>query len=154
MKFTVKSLTCLDYKSAYDIFSETFVREECLEFSNNWKYRCYEKSLGVFLRDVGLVGFVLVSNYRNYINCIAVHPEFQNYSVGTTLLQHILKGCVQTSSNLYLIPASDRLKDWYGRKGFQITQTFQSVRNQRGTYMNFHSHGTRKQRRFLQAVLQ
>jgi ribosomal protein S18 acetylase RimI-like enzyme len=154
MNITVKPLSCLDYKSAYDILKETFVREECMVFSNNWKYRSYDKSIGLFTREGDLLGFILVSNHRNYIHCIAVHPDFQNYSVGTKLLQHLLQDCIQSSSNLYLIPATDRLKHWYGRKGFQITQTFQSLKNQRGTYMNFHSHGTRKQRSFLQAILQ
>ena len=153
MKFLLKPLSCLDFKSAYDIFSETFVREECLEFSSNWKARSRTKSIGLFSRDRDLLGFVLVARDKNYINCIAVHPDFQNYSFGTILLQNTLQKCVQTSSNLYLIPASVRLQHWYGRKGFQVTQTFQSFRKLEGTYMNFHSHGTRKQQQYIQNIV-
>jgi len=150
MKFLIKPLTCIHYKSAYDIFNETFVREECLQFSSNWKYRSYNKSVGIFNREKDLLGFILVNNHKNYINCIAVHPEFQNDSLGTILLKHVLKRCVKTSSNLYLIPASDRLQNWYTRKGFQISQHFQSYRKHQGTYMNFHSHGTRIQSKHIQ----
>ena len=153
MKFLVKPLTCLDYKSAYDIFNETFVREECLHFSSNWRNRSRTKSVGVYSPDDDLLGFVLVSSSRNYINCIAIHPDFQNHSFGTTLLQHLLRRCIQTSSNLYLIPATERLQHWYSRKGFQITQTFQSDTKEYGTYMNFHSHSTRIQSKHIQGFI-
>jgi ribosomal protein S18 acetylase RimI-like enzyme len=153
MKFVVKPLQCVDYKSAYDIFSETFVREECLEFSSKWKAKSRTKSAGLFTHQGDLLGFIMVSNSRNYIHCIAVHPDFQNYSFGTILLQHSLQKCVQTSSNLYLIPATDRLQHWYSRKGFQITQHFKSETKDKGTYMNFHSHSTRIQSKHLQGFV-
>jgi len=153
MKFLIKPLTCLEYKSAYDIFSETFVREECLHFSSNWRTRSRTKSVGIFTSQGDLLGFVLIAGTKNYINCIAVHPEFQNYSFGTILLQHLLRGCIQTSSNLYLVPASERLQHWYSRKGFQVTQIFQSDTKEYGTYMNFHSHRTRIQSKHIQRVI-
>jgi hypothetical protein len=57
MLFAIKSLTCLHYRSAKDIFEETFDPQEYPEFNLSWRLRSKTEFIGIFTREGDLLGF-------------------------------------------------------------------------------------------------
>jgi ribosomal protein S18 acetylase RimI-like enzyme len=151
MIYSIRPLSCLDVKSAADIFRETFHAEEHKEFSPIWRLRSKSESVGVFNDDGDLLGFILIFGYQRALKYIAVHPLFQEYGIGSILLKHALKECIEKDVNLHLVPANDHVQAWYERQGFAVTK-YNMTDGKRWPIMNFHTHGTRRQEKNLKRL--
>lgn len=152
MKYTVKPLTCLDYRTAKETFLEVFDNSEFSDFTSAWRNRVREESMGVYTQTNELVGFALV-DYQRKLNFITIHPDYQKYKLGTQLLQKILKNCIERRKGLILVPVpSDHVIAWYKKNGFYETSTYEAVDGSRWMYLGFHTYETRRQASFLLAL--
>ena len=148
----IRPLTCLDVRSAFDIFRETFHFEEHKEFNPIWRDRTKEESVGVFNDDGDLLGFILIFENQRCLKYIAVHPQFQKFGIGSMLLNYALKRCVLRGVSLNLLPANDTVKTWYERQGFVLTSWFKARDGKLWPIMNFHTHGTRRNAKNLKRL--
>lgn len=149
MKYIVKQLTCLDYRTAKETFLDVFDNSEFSDFTSAWKNRLREESLGIYTYTNELVGFALV-DYQRKLNFITIHPEYQKYKLGTQLLQKVLKNCIERHKSLYLIPVpSDHVIAWYKKNGFHITNIYEAADGNPWMHLSFHTYETRSQSPFL-----
>ena len=149
MKYTVKPLTCLDYRTAKEIFLDVFDNSEFSDFTLAWKTKVREESLGIYTSYNELVGFALV-DYQRKLNFITIHPDYQKYKLGTQLLQKILKNCIERRKGLSLIPVpSDHVIACYKKNGFYESDTYEAVDGNRWMHLGFHTYETRRQAPFL-----
>ena len=149
MKYNVKQLSCLDYRTAKEMFLEVFDSSEFSDFTSAWRNRVREESLGVYTYTNELVGFALV-DYQRKLNFITIHPDYQKYKLGTHLLQKILKNCIERRKGLSLIPVpSDHVIAWYKKNGFYESDTYEAVDGNRWMHLGFHTYETRRQAPFL-----
>lgn len=149
MSYTIRPLTSLDSRSAKDIFSEIFHQDEWSEFGWIWRWRSKTESVGIFNTSGDLLGFALILGHSRKLKYIGVHPLFQRHKLGTLLLKHILKTCIETGKSLNLVPANKTVEAWYARNGFQFSKNFVALDNTCWQIMNFHSKNTRSQSKFL-----
>lgn len=120
-----------------------FHRDDYSQLSWVWKYRSKRESVGIFNEDGDLLGFVLILGHSRSLKFIGIHPKFQGLNLGSILLNHCLKTCMQDGSSLNLIPANTIVQAWYQRHGFYITRYFPSTNGTDGIIMNYHSKNTR-----------
>jgi len=142
MRTIIRKLTPEHYKSVKDIFVEQF-RKHTIPLSDlhiSWRYRERDLSMGIFSVSGDLLGFALVE--YDYISYIALHPQYQGMNLGHTLLRYILNQRISKRQSVHLYPLDQRRKliQWYKSYGFYTTSH---------GYMNFHSHNTRRQSKYL-----
>lgn len=152
MKYSIRPLSCLDVKSAADIFRVTFQSEEHKEFSPIWRDRTKKESVGVFNDDGDLLGFILIFENQQSLKYIAVHPQFQAFGIGSILLRHALIRCIEKGESLNLVPANDTVQGWYERQGFIVTSWIKTKDGKTWPLMNFHTYGTRRQEKNLKRL--
>ena len=152
MSYSIRPLTCLDVKSAADIFKETFHFEEHKEFNPIWRDRSREESVGVFNDDGDLLGFILIFENQRCLRYIAVHPLFQKFGIGSMLLKYALKRCLERGVSLNLLPANDTVQAWYERQGFTVTNWFKARDGKLWPIMNFHTYETRRHAKNLKRL--
>jgi len=152
MSYSIRPLTCLDVKSAADIFRESFCMEEYKEFNPIWRDRTKEESVGVFNDDGDLLGFILIFENQRCLKYIAVHPHYQKYGIGSILLKYALKRAYMKGHSLNLIPANDTVQAWYERQGFIVSSWLKAKDGKVWPIMNFHMHGTRRHAKNLKRL--
>ena len=152
MSYSIRPLTCLDVKSAADIFRETFHFEEHKEFNPIWRDRTREESVGVFNDDGDLLGFILIFENQRCIKYIAVHPLYQKYGIGSMLLKHTLKRAYLKGQSLNLLPANATVQAWYERQGFIVSSWFKANDGKLWPVMNFHTYWTRRHAKNLKRI--
>jgi ribosomal protein S18 acetylase RimI-like enzyme len=149
MNITLHPLQMTDYASVCTIFSESFDESETKNFKKAWKERVPSMSIGAYAPYNQLVGFIIVEE-GYYISYITVHPSFQKLQLGTRLLQCVLRKCVSENKSVTLIPVKDPgIVAWYKKNGFteEVTKSGNSH-----FVMNFHSHDTRRNHPYLEAL--
>lgn len=152
MKYKLKSLSCLDYKKATEIFFAAFDETEFSEFITAWENRIIEESLGVYTYTNELVGFALV-DYQRKLNFITIHPDHQHSKLGTQLLQELLRTCIENHRGLSLVPVpKNHIIAWYKKNGFYETNTYLTCSGTRWMNLAFHTYNTRRQAPFLLAL--
>ena len=152
MKYKVKPLTCLDYRTAKEIFLDVFDNNEFSDFAHAWKIKVRDESLGIYTSYNELVGFALV-DYQRKLNFIAISPDHQKYKLGTQLLQTVLRNCIVKRKSLVLVPVpSDHVITWYKKNGFYETNTYITCLGTRWMNLGFHTYHTRRQSPFLLAL--
>jgi len=144
--FRVEPLKVADFKTARDIFSETFKTTPIRDFQMAWSAK--ENSLGIYTKEGDLVGFILcVMNGCNYdslhINFIAVHPLYQRYRLGACLLETVLKRECDARHNVTLTPLYTHVWYWYHQRGFYVTRYSKARGGGVFALMNFHHYPTR-----------
>lgn len=155
MKFHLKQLKATDAKSIKDIYDLVFPPSMNKDLHTAWRWRLDDLCLGSFTSQGDLVGFILcdVGGYRFesiYVNFIAVHPDFQQYGIGSTLIKSILQKAINERKSVSLTPVPVKyIQSWYSKHGFYITHIEKA--NEGGDFilMNFHSYLTRKQLPYL-----
>jgi ribosomal protein S18 acetylase RimI-like enzyme len=149
MKYKVKPLGFLDYRTAKEIFLDVFDYSEFSDFALAWKTRIRDESLGMYTHYNELVGFALV-DYQRKLNFIAICPYYQKYKLGTQLLHSVLRNCIAKHSSLILVPVpSDHVIAWYKKNGFYETNTYITCMGNRWMNLSFHTYNTRRQAPFL-----
>lgn len=124
MSFTIKTLTCLDYKSVRDIFSQLFVESEDAKFRIAWRHRTRALSMGVY-KNKDLVGFALVE--KKHLVFIGIHHDFQSYGLGSKLLRAVLATAFNRCHNIHLTPVDNEIViSWYVKNGFQLSRISES----------------------------
>jgi GNAT superfamily N-acetyltransferase len=150
MLFAIKPLTCLHYRSAKDIFEETFDSQEYPEFNLSWRLRSKTESIGIFTSQGDLIGFALIWGSSRMLKYLSIHPMFQRFKLGTRLLTAILDHCRSVKKNLYLVPAqSPHVAQWYTKHGFAVSKYFKASDGTTWPYMNFHPYSTRSKAKAL-----
>ena len=164
MSFYTSQLKSQDFRSARDIFSQTFLAEDIpiTRFGYRWRNRCHENSVGVYTHYGDLVGFALVSDgyYQQtqqlkkdkkepptksrYLSFLAVHPDFRGANLGSEIMRIVLSKALADNKSLCLFPLDNaRLKSWYNGLGFNKSPS---------EYYNFHTHATRHQNPYIQKI--
>lgn len=144
-----------DFKSARDIFVNTFKDTPIADFNIAWKSRIPKASHGVYINKKDLVGFILcdVGGYRyknTHITFIAVHPFYQKFKLGTHLLELVLLTECEAKRSVSLTPLYVKhVWDWYHRKGFYVTYQCKTTNDETYTLMNFHPYETRRNSPYL-----
>ena len=124
MAFSIRPLTCLDYASIRDIFSELFVESEDAKFRVAWRHRSRSVSLGIY-KNKDLVGFALVKGTQ--LAYIGIHRAYQAYGLGSKLLRAVMSSSFERSRNVHLIPVFDpKVINWYVKHGFKLTHKGES----------------------------
>ena len=150
MLFTIKPLICLHYRSAKDIFEETFDIQEQAHFNSSWKLRSKTESIGIFTHEGDLLGFALIWSSARMLKYLCIHPLYQKFKLGTRLLTAILDSCRSARKSLYLVPAeSPHVAKWYAKHGFVISRYFKASDNSMWPNMNFHPYFTRSKSKAL-----
>jgi GNAT superfamily N-acetyltransferase len=152
MSYSIRPLTCLDVKSAVDIFRDSFCVEEYKEFNPIWRGRTKEESVGVFNDDGDLLGFILIFENQRCLKYIAVHPQYQKYGIGSMLLKHALKRAYMKGQSLNLIPANATVQGWYERQGFIVSSWMTTKDGKVWPVMNFHMYWTRRHAKNLKRL--
>lgn len=149
MIYPTRPLTCLDVKSARDIFEEVFHEDEWSEFGWIWRYRSKTQSLGIYNEEGDLLGFALILHHSRKLKYIGICPLFQNLGLGSILLTAVLEICKENRQSLALVPANPKVEIWYRKHGFQLSKYFKASDNTVWSTMIYHSHNTRSQGRVL-----
>jgi len=137
---SMNELKCEHYKSIRDIFLETFDETELKGLGQAWRNRTKEKCLGAFTKEGDLLGFVITTDH--YVDYLAVHPLYQQYKIGTSMLQTVLAKCRDDGDYLYLDHpvGQTHVRDWYIRNGFYQTP----LKGRMG--LTYHSYMTRSRK--------
>ena len=146
MPSTIRSLVTSDSRSAREIFLDIFDECEDSRYSQAWRLKSKEYSLGYFTKEGYLIGFALVqpSLHGYYLNYIAVHPDYQGKNIGSELLSALLSKLEQKKLSLTLIPVdNERTIKWYKDKGFYVTRQWTTSDGIRALYMLRHFYNTR-----------
>ena len=118
MNFKIRPLTCLDYRQIHDIFTSLFIKTESGKFHDAWRWRTKSLSVGIY-KNKDLVGFALVKGCQ--LAYIGIHPLWQAFGLGSTLLRAVLTAAFANGQNIYLTPVNDRrIIQWYTKNGFQL----------------------------------
>lgn len=124
MAFSIQPLTCLDYASIRDIFSELFLECEDAKFRVAWRHRRRSVSLGIY-KNKDLVGFALVKGTQ--LAYIGIHWSFQAFGLGSKLLRAVMSASFERCRNVHLTPVyNEDLICWYIKHGFKLTQKSES----------------------------
>jgi len=120
MSFQIRPLTWLDYVQCREVCDACFVSEDFRKFIKMWKKR---RETGSFVATYygNVIGFALVRK-DDFIGYIGVHPEFQQHSLGTRLLNEVLKVLADAPIVRLLTPPDMRLVQWYARHGFEVEE--------------------------------
>jgi GNAT superfamily N-acetyltransferase len=153
--FSVDTLKVADFKSARDIFKNTFLETPIGNFQHSWRQRIRSSSLGMYTKEGDLVGFLLANvggyKYRNtHIDYLAIHPLYQKFRLGSCLLETLLEKECEARRNVTLTPLySDHVWYWYHKEGFYVTQYSKARGGGIHALMNFHPYPTRNHNRYL-----
>lgn len=111
-----------DYAQCRGLMEEAFTLDEIARFVPAWRNRKCSASFVAYHHDI-ILGFALV-NTDNYIEYIAVNPEFQGYKIGSHLLRRICTALSDVRS-IVLKTANDwTLPMWYARHGFEEVYSY------------------------------
>jgi ribosomal protein S18 acetylase RimI-like enzyme len=122
MAIRISLLKWNHYNGCKRLFQNLFDISEHPWFHIEWQNRCSHSSFVALYYDT-VVAFVLVDTHKT-IHYICVEKQFQNESLGSRLLQHVIDVC-KGGRNLRLVTADDeRLVNWYKRYGFQVTHEY------------------------------
>lgn len=157
--FSLAPLKIADFKSGRDIFTECFDGTPIRDFQSAWRARLRSSSLGLYTREGDLIGFLLcdIGGYKymnTHITFLSIHPRFQQYRLGSFILQTFLKKEIEAGRSVSLTPIyTEHVWSWYHKQGFYVTRYSKATDGGVFTLMNFHPYPTRLHKRVLEFPL-
>lgn len=95
------------------IYCATFARHNDADFSESWRHRNRQSSMGLFYKAT-LIGFGLIDG-TDRLAFLAVDSAYRGSGTGSQLLEALLA----TLDYCYLVPINNlKVIDWYYRHGF------------------------------------
>jgi GNAT superfamily N-acetyltransferase len=111
----IRSLKQTDYRVTKNLFMEVFAESEEPKFIKAFPKRHLTGSIGYFYKEV-LVGAAIVTPGR--LEYIFIHPDFQMFGFGSTMLKEVKKQCPTLSLTSVSEP---EIRAWYIKHGFEQT---------------------------------
>lgn len=109
----IRALKQTDYRVTKNLFMEVFDESEEPKFIAAFPKRHPLGTIGCFYKGV-LVGAAIVTHQR--LEYIFIHPDFQQYGYGSTMLREVMKQCPTLSLTSVTDPG---IRAWYVKHGFQ-----------------------------------
>ncbi len=138
--FSIRRLDTADFSQIMEIFLKTFPRTDDADFTNAWRTKECNYSLGLYHKAT-LVGFAITCLQAGAEAChvreasriapaarlwfIAISPDHRSAGAGTQLLTAVMNTVAAANMRLILTPDNNpRVISWYERHGFKIIETY------------------------------